>query len=284
MIAITGANGNLGKTTISFLLKKMNASNIVAIVRNAEKMKDYADSGMHIRIADYQDPKSLQAALKGVDKLLQISSSSYGKQADIEENNVVQAAKEQGVRYIVYTSILHPGTDVHFIAGHTCMNTEQAIKAAGMHYTIFRNSMYSETIPLYIGAAIENGQIHYPGGEGKISFVSRADIAEALSNVLSSGEHENKVYKITGDKAYGFSDIADLLHSFKGMEARYIDIPKDVYRQDLLQYGMTEEEVPVYLSIADSIQANEFAYVDDSLERLLKRKRVTVEEYVKSIV
>lgn len=284
MIAITGANGNLGKTTISFMLKKMKASNIVAVVRSAEKMKDYADSGIHIRIADYRDPESLQAAFKGVDKLLQVSSASYGKQADIEENNVVLAAKEQRVRHIVYTSILHPGTDAHFLAGRTCMNTEQAIKAAGIQYTIFRNSMYSETIPIFIGAAIENGQIHYPGGEGRISFAYRPDIAEALSNVLSSGEHENKVYNITGDKACSFGDIADLLRSFKGIDANYIDIPKDVYRQELLQYGMPEEEVPVYLSMADGIKANEFAYTDDSLEHLLKRKPVTVEEYIKSIV
>lgn len=284
MIAITGANGNLGKTTLAFLLQKMNASNIVAIVRNAEKLKDYANSGIQIRIADYGNPQSLQDAFKGVDKLLQVSSASYGKQADLEENNVVLAANDQGVRHIVYTSILQPGKDAHFVAGRTCMNTEQAIQATGMHYTILRNSMYAETIPLFIGDAIKNGQIHFPGGEGSISFACRTDIAEALSNVLSSGEHENKVYRITGDKAYRFNDIADLLRSFKGIEARYIDIAKDDYRRALLHSGMPEEEVSVYLSMADSIKANEFALVDDSLEHLLNRKRVTVEQYLKGIV
>ncbi len=37
MIAITGANGNLGKVTIQFLWRKVAPTDIVAIVRNTPK-------------------------------------------------------------------------------------------------------------------------------------------------------------------------------------------------------------------------------------------------------
>src|SRR5688572_28121357 len=99
MIAITGANGNLGKATIGFLLKKTKPEQIVAIVRDPKKMEDLKNSGIQIRMADYDDLESLNEALKGVDKLLQISAISIGEQGVKEEANVVKAAKQQGVQH-----------------------------------------------------------------------------------------------------------------------------------------------------------------------------------------
>ena len=79
MIAITGASGHLGKATIQFLVKKINPANIIAIVRDPSKIQDIP--GIQVRVADYDDPTSLRAALTGVEKLLQISSASYGDHA-----------------------------------------------------------------------------------------------------------------------------------------------------------------------------------------------------------
>jgi NAD(P)H dehydrogenase (quinone) len=283
MIAITGANGNLGKATISFLLKKTDPSGIVAVVRDAAKMQDYAGSGIQVRVADYNDAASLRNAFQGIDKVLQISTAGYGEQAKREESSVVQAASDQGVQHIVYTSTLHPGENAHFLAARTCMNTENAIKAAGMQYTIFRNSMYFETIPLFIGGAMENGQVYYPGGNGTVSFAYRPDIAEALSNVLASGEHKNAVYNITGSGSYGFGDIAGLLRTEKGMDASYTDIPNEAYREELVKYEIPAAEIDFYESMAVSIKAGEFSHVDDTLEKLLQRKRFSIQEYIKSI-
>ena len=283
MIAITGASGNLGKAVISFLLKKTDPANITAVVRDAAKVQAFANAGILVKVADYNDPASLRRAFEQADKVLQISTASYGEQAMREEANVVEAAKEQGVRHIVYTSTLHPGENAHFLAARTCMNTEQAIRASGMGYTIFRNSMYFETIPLFIGGAMENGQVLYPGGSGKVSFAYRPDIAEALSNVLTGGVHLNAVYNITGSEACSFGDIAGLLRSERGMDAAYTNIPNEAYREALEQYGMPAEEIDFYISMADSIKAEEFAHVDDTLEKLLQRERTSVREYIKNI-
>lgn len=284
MIAITGANGNLGKATISFLFDKTAPSHIVAVVRDAAKAQDYAEAGIRVRVADYNDPASLRRAFENVKTVLQISSAGYGEAAMREENNVVQAAKDSGVKRIVYTSTLKPGDNAHFFAGRTCNNTERAIKNSGMQYTIFRNSMYFETIPLFIGSAMADGQIYYPAGNGKVSFVFRPDIAEALSNVLVSDNHRNAVYNITGNGAYGFADIAGLLRSEKGMgAAAYFDVPADAYRAELVKFGMPDGEIDFYMSMAHSIKAHEFSQTDDVLEKLLQRPRMTIGEFIRAI-
>ncbi|RPE06050.1 SDR family oxidoreductase [Chitinophaga lutea] len=282
MIAITGASGHLGKATIGFLINKIDPANIIAVVRDPEKMKDFP--GIQVRVADYDDAASLRDALSGVKTLLQISSASYGDHATQQEKNVVDAASGAGVQHIVYTSTVNPGSQPIFFGSQTNQHTENAIRASGITYTFFRNSMYMETIPQFIGSAMEDGQIFYPAGEGKVSFVARTDIAEALANVLAAGEkHANAAYDITGTGAYSFSDIATLLASEKGLPASYTDIPASAFRDELVKLEMPPIAVDFYISMADSVKAGEFAHVDGALEGLLQRKRVVLKDYVRSL-
>ncbi|NRF37858.1 SDR family oxidoreductase [Pedobacter foliorum] len=283
MIAITGANGNLGKATIGFLLNKIKPEQIVAIVRDPKKMEDLKDSGIQIRIADYDDLELLKEALKGVDKLLQISAISIGEQGIKEEANVVKAAKQQGVQHIVYTGAVKPKLDARFMATQQCLATEKAILDSRIPHTFFGNSLYMETIPIFIGEALEHGNIYYPAGNGAVSFVLRMDIAEALSNVLASNGHENKRYEITGSKAYTFKDLAAILTAEKGVEVSYVNIPNVVLAEELGKFQMSDDQIGWQLSLADSIKADEFSYVDITLENLLKRKPFELKEYLRNL-
>ncbi len=70
------------------------------MVRSEEKGKKIIEKGFKIRIGDYADPASMKEALKGVDRLLLISTNVQGL-----HKNVIDAAKENGVKYIVFTSL-----------------------------------------------------------------------------------------------------------------------------------------------------------------------------------
>ncbi|GGM94417.1 NAD(P)-dependent oxidoreductase [Dyadobacter beijingensis] len=284
MIAITGANGNLGKATLSFLLKKTSPQHIAAIVRDAAKLGEFSKSGIEVRVADYEDQESLEKALAGVDRLLQISSSATGVRAMAHETRVVHAAVKCGVQEVVYTSTLFPHESARFQSAHVCRNTEAMIRQSGMKYVFFRNSMYHETIPLFVGEAMGDGRIFYPSGSGRVSFASRRDIAEALSNVLTGPEFANATFHITGPSAHSFADIALALKDAAGFgEAAHTDIPAEDYRKGLLGYGLPEEEAAFYASMADSIRAGEFEGTDRSLEGFLGRKPLGVQEYLRGL-
>jgi NAD(P)H dehydrogenase (quinone) len=283
MIAITGASGHLGKATINHLLKKIKPENIVAIVRDPLKLAAYKDMGIKIRTADYNDLESLIAALTGVNTLLHISTTSMGLVGVLQENNVVRAAEWEGVKHIVYTSGLRPKADSHFLAVQQCLRTEDAIVNSKISYTFFRNSLYMETIPQFIGNALQDGHIYFPAGAGKVSFVSREDIAEALSTVLVEDQYKNKVYEVTGSKAFSFQDIASLLSVEKKLSINYMDISAEFLKAELVKTEMPEEEVTWFLSLAESIKANEFAPVENSLEILLNRKPLALKEYLTNL-
>ena len=65
MILITGSTGNLGKATISYLLKKINAKEIAALARNEEKSAELKSKGVDVRIGDFTNKDSLVKALRG---------------------------------------------------------------------------------------------------------------------------------------------------------------------------------------------------------------------------
>ncbi len=144
MIAITGATGQLGHLVIEQLLKTVPASQIVAIVRNPAKAQALSQQGIVVRQADYTDEAAFTAALSGVDKLLLISSSEVGQRAT-QHQNVINAAKTAGVKFIAYTSLLHAdnsplGLHVEHVA------TEKALAASGIPYACCATAGIPKTI------------------------------------------------------------------------------------------------------------------------------------------
>lgn len=142
MIAITGATGQLGQHVIEELLKTVPASQIVAIVRNPAKAEALRQQGVVVRQADYTDEAAFTTALNGVDKLLLISSSEVGQRA-VQHQNVINAAKAAGVKFIAYTSLLH--ADKSPLGLHVeHVETENALAASGVPYALLRNGWYTE--------------------------------------------------------------------------------------------------------------------------------------------
>ncbi len=284
MIAITGANGNLGKATIQFLLQKVAPTNIVAIVRNPETVNDFKDQGIIIRQADYYDYNTLKQAFKGVEKTLQISTVGVDMEtAKQQEKNVVNAMAENNVKHIVYTSMVQARPNTIFQGTETQYHTEELIKKTKIPYTFFRNSMYMEAIPELIGNALQTNEIRYPSESGKVSFVSRTDIAEAITNVLTESTHNNQTYEITGNTAYSFAELAKAISTEKNININHTDVSDMDFREELISYQMPVEVVDLLVSMANGIKAGEFSLIENTLEKLLGRKSLNLNEYVKNL-
>lgn len=238
MILITGATGQLGKLVVDALIKIVPADSIIAAVRNVEKAKDLTELGVQVRQADYNYPTSWDTAMQGAKKVLLISSSEIGSRTP-QHRTVIDAAKRSGVELLVYTSILHADTSVLGIANEH-RETEEAIQASGLPFTILRNSWYTENYALGIPAALSLGAVYGCAGDGLISSAARADYAEAAAVVLTTENHEGKVYELAGDSAYTLTEFASTLASLSGKSINYVNLPEEVYKKALLDAGLPE--------------------------------------------
>jgi len=281
MIAITGANGFLGRDVLGFLSRRVPPAEIAALARDPGALADYRSAGVLTRRADYDDFDSLLAAFEGASTVLQISAGAVGNpSARRQEENVVEAMSRCGVRHVFYTSAVRAHGGSLFGAMAAQFETEQSIRRAGIPFTFFRNGKYMESLPYLIGPALRTGEIAYPAGDAAVSFVSRRDIAEALAKTLAEKGPARGTYEITGEKGYTFRELADILSSHAKRTIRYRDCTSAEFRDRLSQDGLPPDIVSDLAAMADAIRAGEFSHVDDALERLLGRKRKSIQDHI----
>ncbi len=237
-ILITGATGHLGRLVVNKLKQKISPERIVALVRSAEKAADIG-LGVEIKEGDYNKPETLNQAMKGIDILLLISSSEVGKRAE-QHKNVIDAAKQAGVKRIVYTSLLHADTSSLSLAEEH-VATEADLKASGIAYTILRNGWYTENYADSIQGALASGAIIGSAGEGKISAATRADYADAAVIVLTTEGHEGKTYELAGDESFSLRELAAEISRQSGKDISYNNLPEEVYAAQLVSFGLSEE-------------------------------------------
>ena len=282
MIAITGATGQLGQLVIEQLLNTVPANQIVAIVRNPAKAEALRQQGITVRQGDYADESTMTSALKGVEKLLLISSSEVGQRAT-QHQNVINAAKAAGVKFIAYTSLLHAdksplGLHVEHVA------TEKALAESGIPYALLRNGWYTENYLASAPPALEHGVFIGAAGEGKIASATRADYAAAAAKVISGDGHAGNVYELAGDHAWTLSELAAELSKQSGKNVTYQNMSEADFAAALKGVGL-----PAGLAemLADSdVGASKGGLFDDShtLSKLIGRPTTPLSESIKAIL
>ncbi|MES2419560.1 MAG: SDR family oxidoreductase [Bacteroidota bacterium] len=281
-ILITGAAGEYGKSVIKSLIKKgFNNNFIYALVSDEDKAKELKLLGIKIIAGNYDDCSSLVSSFAGIDKLFFVPGNDI-KNRIIQHKKVIKAAKIAGIKHIFYTSQLHKtderSSPIHFIM-KSHLAAEVEIMKSGINYTIFRNGLYLETLPMFLGEKfLENGII-LPAGQGKMAFSLRTEMAEAAANILTSEVQKNKIIDISGD-GVSFTEIASMISQIIGKNITYLSLSYDTYINNALHLGMQKKQAKILGSFAAAAQQGELEGNKFHLEKFLERKPTTVVEFL----
>ena len=278
MIAITGANGQLGRLVLK-ALKAKGVTDIRALVRSPEKATDLADETVSIQAFDYDRPETLVPALAQVDRLLLVSGSEVGKR-DLQHRAVIEAAKQAGVGFIAYTSILNADTSPMILAEEH-RATEAALEASGIPHVILRNGWYLENYGAAIQSGLAHGAIAGASGDGRIAAASRQDYAEAAAAVLHAPSTDTRTYELAGSEAFTMSEFAAALSEISGQDVAFSNMEQSAYAQLLQDVGLPAGFAAV---LADSdIAASGGALMSEStdLEALIGHKTETLQAFLK---
>lgn len=285
-ILITGATGNFGGAAIAHLLKQgFPAANISALARNEEKAQDLKKKGVDIRLGNYDDYGSLVSAFEGVDKLLLVSGTDLEKRL-VQHKNAVNAAKEAGVNHFFYTSFERKNESEDSPIAKVArahIETEKQMKDSGMSYTIFRNNIYMDMIPVFAGENVTETGLYFPAGDTGVAFALRKEMAEAAANVLTGKGHENKEYHFSNTENITFSEIGDIISEATGKAIPYTDPGNKEYLDTLLDNGVPKEMAEMSASFAEGMKQGEFKADHTDLDKLLGRKPTTAQEFLKQV-
>ncbi|MCB4358271.1 SDR family oxidoreductase [Quatrionicoccus australiensis] len=278
MIVITGASGQLGRLVIEALLQTVPAGEIVAAVRNPEKIADLAARGVQVRVADYDQPASLAAAFAGADKLLLISANEVGRRVP-QHRAVIEAATAAGVGLLAYTSILHADSSPLPLAAEH-QETEALIRASGLPAVILRNGWYTENYLAGIPTALQYGVVLGSAGAGRIASAARTDYAAAAAAVLTRDDQAGHIYELAGDESYTLAELAAEIAKQSGQAVNYQNLPESEFKAALLGAGLPD--FLVTLLAESDVGASKGGLFDDSrqLSQLIGRSTTSLANMV----
>ena len=228
-IAVTAANGQLGSSVVNELKKQIGKNNVIGIVRSPEKATHL---GVEVRKGDYNNPNDFNTALSGIDRVLLISGMDDPQKRIQQHRNVIEAAKKNGVKKIVYTSIVGDEEKNAFSpVVQSNRLTEEDVKNSGLDWSIGRNGIYIEPDLEYIDTYIKEGEIRNCAGDGKCAYTSRVELGYAYTKMLIQDIHNNSTYNLVGDPI-SQKELVELINQVYNTQLVYNPISVDDYAKE----------------------------------------------------
>lgn len=277
MILVVGSTGNVGSKIVRELSTRKVAFR--ALVRKPTDRDRLQAQGVDAALGDITQAESVRSALKGIQRLYLLSPSSE-RLADIE-SAIVDEARKEGVQHIVKHSVL--GADIHASCPLTSVHAyaEEAIKASGIPYTFLRlNSFMQNFATTHTWSIIAQNAFYESLAHARVSHVDTRDVATAAANILTETGHEGRTYDITGPEALSNDQIAAKLSNIVGREIRYEPISDEAMQQGLSAAGFSQWYANAVVELYRFFRQGGGAPVTPDLEQLIKRKPLTLDNYL----
>ncbi|MCW2864098.1 MAG: hypothetical protein JWP48_5806 [Actinoallomurus sp.] len=218
-----------------------------ALFRNPGKVRrSHGLAGVEWVEGDMLRPESLTEALRGVDRVLMISSA---RERMVETQCVfIDAAKAAGVPYIVKYSGKEAGVGFDqesFRGTREHREIERYLEASGLAWTHLRPSQFMQ---LYLpgtltGADAHRRELRLPIGDSRLSPVDIEDIAKVAVALMGSDGHEGRAYEMTGPEALSMKEAVEHISAATGTAFRYVEVALEDKLREYRDNGVPEPAV-----------------------------------------
>ena len=238
MILVTGATGTIGSHLVPSLLDQ--GTPVRVLVRHADKARDAFGNDVDIVSGDLRDASAVGVALKGVDRVF-LNSPSLEGFIDLQRP-LIDAANAAGVGHLVRLSVAGAAPDATTSYGRGHFALDEHLKSSTLSWTILQPNGFMQNLLSNV-ETIKEGAIYASAGDGQVAMIDARDIAEVAASVLTRGGHTGESLVLTGGEAVTYGDIAAAFTTELGHEVRYVDVPPEVTRQNLLELGLPAGQV-----------------------------------------
>jgi uncharacterized protein YbjT (DUF2867 family) len=252
-IAISGANGFVGKNVGKFLAK--NGFDIIPLVRKGRKKA--VDFGRAVISQDLTED-SLVDSLKGSAALLhfigkgrQTADSDYDTVNVNLTRNAVALCKKTGIKKIIYLSGL--GVDKKSTLGYfiSKFKAEQEIVHSGLDYTIFRPSYImgkNDPLSQILSRQMRKGSVIIAGsGRYRLQPILVLDVARVVMKSIHGKQFSKKTFDLVGPQTVTYGKFVRDLVGGKA-QIRHVDFEKayhDALCSGASQFGVDDLSILV---------------------------------------
>ena len=276
MILITGGTGKVGRE----LVRQLSTVGVSArvLVRTETSARSIRDIGLEAILGDLTDPRSIQEALRGVEKAFLLAPPSQTETG--LKCRFIAAAKEAGVRQVV---MLTAAGNTHYspvFQARQHARAEDCLKTSGLHFAILQPTFFMQNFIAQAEGIRSQRAIYGNFGEGKIAFVDARDIAAVAKSCLTEDGHDRETYAVTGAEGLTHKMVVEKLSTTLGKVIRYIDLPPEQSIRGMNSMGYPEWLARDLARLAQNVAAGLFAMTTDVVERITKRSPIRFDQFL----
>ena len=232
-VAVTGANGFVGKNVRKFLYK--NKVNVLGISR-----KNFVKYPTEIKAQSKNLlEQQLQKKLKNYDALVHLigigveSSGSTFEEINVNlTKNTIKLCKKSGIKKIIYISglgVSKNNTSNYFTSKY---KAEREIINSGLDYTIFRASYIigkTDHLTKSLSKQMKKGVIIIPGsGKYQLQPIFVEDVAKIILKSILEKKFSKKILDLVGPRKISFEDFVKLFSKNTKVKFKKINL-KNAY-------------------------------------------------------
>ena len=282
MILVTAAHGHQGRLLVprlaaaGFRVRAARASP----AREDELLKLGA---AEVFVGDLSDLATYSRAMQGVDAVYHVGPGAIAREREMGFA-MVEAARDAGVRHVVFSSVLHPTIDI--VQHRYKRDIEEGLIGSGLNYTILRPCEYMMP-EVYVAPVLATGE--YPvfwklRPDLRRSLIDIGDLADVAVKVITEGaRHYQASYDLAGPDKLTSHEIARILSRVIGRKITAVQrTPEDLLR---VLFGTDEpsEELRHQFDVVRSIirwnSTHEFVGNPNVLTWLLGRPPASFEAF-----
>ncbi len=244
MYVVTGATGNTGSVVANRLLDA--GKKVRVIVRSAEKGAAFAKRGAEVAVADLNDEKALEAAIKDAEGLYLLSPPDLTTKSFIAERkllteSIAKTIQRANVKHVVLLSSVaaqHASGTGPILTVH---NAEEQLRASGVPTTFVRAAYFVENWGGVIAVAKKDGVLPSFLPEGlRIPMVASRDIGVVAAQALLDGPRGSRVIELAGPRDASPADVATAVGKLLGRPVRVVEAPLDAVVPTFASFGVSE--------------------------------------------
>jgi uncharacterized protein YbjT (DUF2867 family) len=239
VIVVTGATGHVGGELVPQLLER--EMSVRAVTRRPGAVS--FPEGVEVVYGNFDEPGSIEAAFTGAEGAFLMSAQPPGS-ADAPTHDLLlaRAARRAGVRHVVKLSVLDGGAGEDAL-GVWHRQAEKAVIDSGMAWTMLRPGRFM-TNTLGLQPMIRQGDtVQIPFASTPAVPIDPADMAAVAAAALTSDEHHNVAYRLSGPQVLTPADELRVLAEILDRPLRLVEADPAAVRTWMLRTGMSEAAV-----------------------------------------
>ena len=273
MIVVTGSTGHVGRLVAEELAALGEPMRL--LVRDAARAPQLP--GAEIAQGEYGDRAALREALGEGDRVFMVSLHEGPERRVPLHQSFVDAAQAARVGQVVYLSFVNAGPDALFLHARSHGATEEMLRRSGLAWTSVRNGMYADDI---LGWFDEDGVARETGGDGRMSFSYRPELAQVIALALTTPGHEGQIYDITTPESVSLAELAEIATEVTGRPHRYEPVGEDVWEARWRALGRTGWELESGSTSYAALRAGEFDVVTGDYLLVTGREPLSIAQII----